>query len=53
MQLTDNSLYLLNDVEAKMQSLSLKHGDKVLEKDGKMFMAISKWNKDGHLQVSG
>ncbi|TNN68270.1 hypothetical protein EYF80_021451 [Liparis tanakae] len=26
------------------------HGDEVLEEDGQMFMAVSKWDQDGHLQ---
>lgn len=44
------TLYLLNDVEGKLQSLSLQYGDEVLEEDWEMFMAVSEWNQDGHLQ---
>lgn len=43
-------LYLFDDVEGKLQSLSLQYGDEVLEEDGQMFMAVSEWNQDGHLQ---
>lgn len=42
--------YLFDDVEGELQALSLQYGDEVLEEDGQMFMAVSKWNQDGHLQ---
>jgi len=42
--------YLFDDVEGKLQPLSLQHRDEVLEEDGQMFMAVSKWDQDGHLQ---
>lgn len=46
----EHTQYLLDDVEGKLQPLSLQHGDEVLEEDGQMFMAVSKWNQERHLQ---
>lgn len=45
-----NRLYLFDDIKGKLQPLSLQDGDEVLEEDGEMFMAVSKWNQDGHLK---
>lgn len=45
-----NILHLFDDVEGKLQPLSLQHRYEVLEEDGEMFTAVSKWNQDCHLQ---
>ena len=42
--------HLFDDVEGKLQPLSLQHGDKMLEEDGEMLMTVSKRNQDGHLK---
>lgn len=46
-------LYLLNDVEGKLQSLPLQHGKEVLEEDGEVFVTVPEWDQDGHLQRMG
>lgn len=46
-------LYLLNDIEGKLQSLPLQHGKEVLEEDGEVFMTVPERDQDGHLQRMG
>lgn len=41
--------YLLDDVICKLQSLSLQHGGEVLEQDGKVLVAVTERDEDGHL----
>lgn len=50
---TFSQLYLLNDVEGKLQSLPLQHGKEVLEEDGEVFMTVPERDQDGHLQQIG
>lgn len=45
-----SQLYLLNDVEGKLQSLPLQHGKEMLEEDGEVFMTVPERDQDGHLQ---
>ena len=41
--------YLLDDVVCELQSLSLQYGGEVLEKDGKVLVAVTERDQDGYL----